>query len=276
VRYDLLHQALVAGYCVGITIDRKPPWNMWEALVDFEYRSISYRNQTKPTLAFIHGICAVYRPRTMVTFFSKLCTLPHGLPFGEDAFVGIDLRMAGYKMLQDNHNIVKTYCPRNIISLRGRGQGFGASSLWKQRVMRWYLSWPRRLPAELALVLAYDTGSWFGNIRYRIEAVWYGFIMFVSSTWVLHIAYILTHKNTYTDFMILHGALSGTALTSAVIRFVGFSPALREGVNPLIVLLVPLMNLTVCLLMCASLVVSVVYYIPWKRIDYHRCFAGAA
>jgi uncharacterized transporter YbjL len=141
--------------------------------------------------------------------------------------------------------------------------------------MRWYLSWPRRLPGELALVLAYDTGSWFGNIRYRIEAVWYGFIMFVSSTWVLHIAYILTHKHTHIDFLVLHGALAGTTLTSAVIRYVGFSPALRQDVNPLTLLIVPIMNLTVCLLMCASLVVSVMWYIPWKRIDYHRCFAGA-
>jgi hypothetical protein len=273
IRHDLLAQPLVAGYGVAIAIDRQPPWNLWENLIDFEYRSISYRCGTKPTLPFIHGICAVYRTRAMTTFFSKVCTLPHGLPFGEDAFVGLDIRLAGYKMLQDNHNMVLTYCPRSLLSCRGRAQGFGASSLWKQRTQRWYLSWPRRIPAELALALSFDTGTWYGNIRYRVEGIWYAFIMFVSSTWILHVVYIVVNNTSHIDFAILHGLLSGTAMLSAVIRYAGFSPLMRQGMNPLILPLVPLMNLTVCFLMCCSLILSVVWYIPWKRIDYKRCFA---
>lgn len=275
IRHDLLSEPLVAGYCVAITIQRNPPWNLWEQLIDFEYRSISYRNGSKSTIAFVHGICAVYRLSRMLMIYSKLCTLPHGLPFGEDAFAGVDFRVAGYRLLQDNHNVVETFCPRQLLpSLwsRGRTQGFGASSIWKQRVMRWYLSWPRRLPSELALTLFYDAGSWGGNLRYRLDFVWYCIVMCVSSLWFLYVVYIAVHGTSLVSFGILHAALSLTSLTTSVFRWCVFPANLRQGLPLTTALMMPLMNVTVCLLMCCSLLVSLLWYIPFKRIDYRRCF----
>jgi hypothetical protein len=150
IREDLLKKPMVAGYCCNIVINK--PNNLLEQLIDFEYRSISYTNSLKSSLQFCHGIIAVYHLRKMITIYSKLCTLPGGLPFGEDSFVGIDFRLAGYKLLHDDLNIAKTYCPDKIISCTSRDQGFGASSLFKQRVLRWYLTWKRTVPQEIALL----------------------------------------------------------------------------------------------------------------------------
>jgi hypothetical protein len=277
VRHDLLAKPLVAGYCVAIAIAKRPPLNLWEHLIDFEYRSISYRNGTKgtsSTISFVHGICAVYRLRRMLMIFSKLCTLPHGLPFGEDAFAGIDFRTAGYRLAQDNYNMVHTFCPRQLFAVCSaqRLQGFGASSIWKQRVQRWYLSWIRRIPAEIALALYYDVGSWWGNIRYRLELVWYLCLMIISSFWVLFIIYVAVNDASWTLLGLLHGALSGTSMLTAVIRYAGFGPLLRSGVNPCVFIIWPFMNMTVCVLMFCSLVMSVLWYVPCKRVEYNKCY----
>ena len=36
--------------------------------------------------------------------------------------------------------------------------------------------------------------------------------------------------------------------------------------------LVPLMNIVVCVLMCVSFILSVLWYIPFKRVHYHQCY----
>lgn len=279
VRLDLLHKPLVAGYCVGIAVKRTPPYNVWEHLVDFEYRTISYRNGGKAslsTLHFLHGICAVYNPTRMLMIFSKLCTLPHGLPFGEDSFAGLDCRLAGYRLLQDNMNVVTTYCPRRLFPplfpQKLREQGFGASSLWKQRAMRWYLSWPRRIPAELALALFYDAGSWAGNLAYRVDLAWYLLLVVVSSAWPFYVVYLAIHRQPWTEFAVLHAGLSATAVGTALLRYLAFPAKLKEGVQPRTILMKPLMNLVVCGLMACSFVLSLLWYIPFRRIDYKRCY----
>jgi hypothetical protein len=280
VRKDLLAKPLVAGYCVGITVKRTPPYNVWEHLVDFEYRTISYRNEGKATLHFLHGICAVYHTTRMLTIYSKLCTLPHGLPFGEDSFAGVDCRLAGYRLLQDNMNVVTTYCPRRLFPPLcggddGREQGFGASSLWKQRALRWYLSWPRRLPSELALALCYDAGSWTGNVLYRLDLAWYLFLLLVSSWWPFYIVYLAVHGGSWAEFGMLHAGLSATAMCTAELRYLAFPAKLKENVQPRTVLMKPLMNLVVCVLMASSFVISLLWYIPFKRINYRKCYTYA-
>lgn len=281
VRTDLLKQPLVAGYCVGITIAKTPPYNAFEHLVDFEYRTISYRNECKAregTSHFLHGICAVYNTRRMLMVYSKLPTLPHGLPFGEDSFAGLDCRLAGYRLLQDNRNVVTTFCPRRLLPpIRGKGreQGFGASSLWKQRALRWYLSWPRRLPAEVGLAFFYDTGSWVGNVVYRLDLVWYLVIVIVSSFWPFYLIKIALAHHSWAMFGFLHLGLYATAMTTAAIRYAAFPDTLKKGVDLRILPLVPVMNIIVCVLMACSFLLSVLYYIPFRRIDYRQCYANA-
>lgn len=281
VRRDLLQQPLVAGYCVGIGIQKTPPYNLLEHLIDFEYRTISYHNEckaSKGTIHFLHGICAIYNTRRMLMIYSKLCTLPHGLPFGEDSFAGVDCRLAGYRLLQDNQNVVTTFCPRRIFPPcvdKGREQGFGASSVWKQRALRWYLSWPRRLPSELALGLCYDAGNWVGNVLYRVDLLWYLVIVLVSSFWPFYMVHIGIKHQSWALLGYLHLCMYGTSTLTALIRYTAFPDTLKQGVDKRVILLVPALNLVVCLMMACSFFMSLLYYIPFRRIDYQKCYANA-
>lgn len=286
VRTDLLAEPLVAGYCVGIVIDKTAPYNLWEHMIDFEYRTISYRNgwkAEKGTIHFLHGICAVYNLKRMLMIYSKLCTMPDGLPFGEDSFAGIDCRAAGYRLLQDNMNVVTTFCPRRLLppvcpgggKNQGREQGYGAASLWKQRALRWYLSWVRRLPGEFALGLTYDTGNWMGNVLYRVDLLWYFFVMFVSSAWPVYMVHIGLQHKSWTMFGLLHTCLFGTTMLTSIVRYLGFPGTLKKDIHMTTFLLVPVMNVTVCVLMCASFFLSLVWYIPFYRVQYRKCYALA-
>lgn len=282
VRNDLLQKPLVAGYCVGIGVHKTEPFNLIEHLVDFEYRTISYRNENRArfgTLHFLHGICAVYNTKRMLMIYSKLCTLPDGLPFGEDSFAGVDCRMAGYRLLQDRQNVVLTYCPRRVfppICTNGlREQGFGASSLWKQRVLRWYLSWPRRLPAEIGLGFSYDAGSWPGNVAYRIDLIWYLFIIAAACGAPLYLIHIGVTHQSFAMLGILHACLYATSVVTAAIRYLAFSPALKENVRLPVLLAVPFFNMTVCFLMACSFFISIFHYIPFRRVHYKKCYANA-
>lgn len=273
IREDILKQPLVAGYCSNIIIDN--PQNILEKLVDFEYRSISYTNSLKTSIQFCHGIICVFHLRKMITIYSKLCTLPGGLPFGEDSFAGIDFRLAGYKLLHDDQNCVRTYCPNKLITCYNkRNQGFGASSLFKQRVLRWYLSWLRRIPAEVSLFLFYDTGTWIGNISYRLDIVWYFFIALVASSW-LFFAIRVFMSNTWEHFGILHGILYFVNLITAYIRFSGFNKTPEQSVKWYVPFFVPFMNIIVCFMMTLSFMIAILYYIPFRRINYAETYKNA-
>ena len=152
IRKDLLEDSTVAGYCCSIGINKSDKFNIWEHLIDFEYRTISIRNRSRnySTLKFLHGIICVYKIDSLLDIYKWNCCLPGGLPFGEDAFAGLQARMIGYKMKHDSQNTVLTYCPNKLFNIGAqRTQGYGASSIFKQRVLRWYLSWPRRFFHEI-------------------------------------------------------------------------------------------------------------------------------
>jgi len=174
--------------------------------------------------------------------------------------------------------VVTTFCPRRIfppLFEKGREQGFGASSLWKQRALRWYLSWPRRLPSEIALGLFYDVGSWTGNFLYRVDLLWYLLLISVSSMWPLYMIKIVLAHKSWAMLGYLHAALYGTAVATASIRYAAFPASLKEGVDRRILLLVPGFNLLVCFFMAFSFFLSLLWYIPFKRISYQKCYAKA-
>lgn len=281
IRTDILEETLVAGYCPAIVIDKPPSSNVWQRCIDLEYRSISYRNfwraQTS-SIHFVHGIASVYNLRRMLMVYSKLCTMPGGLPFGEDSFAGLDFRLAGYKLKQDNFNVVSTYCPTRLfppICGGERTQGYGASSLWKQRALRWYLSWPRRIFGELALAMVYDTGSWQGNLMYRLDLVWYFFIVVVSACWPFYLLYIGTVSHSWYDMGAIHATLVATSIATATLRYKGFPANLKDGVHPTTLLLVPFFNTILLGLMASSFLMSIFYYIPWRRVTYRVCYENA-
>mmetsp|Transcript_11472 Transcript_11472/g.17136 ORF Transcript_11472/g.17136 Transcript_11472/m.17136 type:complete len:869 (+) Transcript_11472:60-2666(+) len=135
-------------------------WNAWR-----NYRSIT------STAWFCHGIIGLWRRDRFMEFLDE-----HPfLPFGEDGWLGIMNLLNGYSMKQELRSIVTTFSPKTLITLPflnlQREQGYGASSVWKQRSRRWFVNAPRRALWRLLLFIFYDTGSLFGNVAFRIESV---------------------------------------------------------------------------------------------------------
>lgn len=276
LRHDLLADPTTAGYCCCIGINKTKPFNIFEHWVDFEYRTISFRNRARnyQTLKFLHGIICVYKLKEFLEIFRFNYCQPHGLPFGEDAFAGVTTRMIGYQMKQDNFNTVLTYCPRTLFSFcSNRFQGYGASSLFKQRALRWYLSWPRRIPNEIALFLCYDCGSWVGNILYRIDCLWYLFVLYVSIIWIHSLQKLTFGGMSLFSFSILRMGFMLISLLSCYLRFFIMNKQERENVSWIVLLTFPVFLLLILFLYGASFVVSIFYYIPLFRVNYKKCFA---
>lgn len=277
IRHDLLADPTVGGYCVAIAVDRNTPYNMWEAAIDYEYRSISYSGQaagTCTTMRFIHGICAVYKLDIVLEMYPKNLSLPGGLPFGEDGYAGLDLRTAGYRMVQDNQNICLSFCPTRLfppLTSKKREQGYGASSLWKQRGDRWFLSWPRHFPAEVGFLFSYKTGSWFGFLAYRVFFMKWFFLSWVSIIWAPFLLFVLTFEQTQISYIILLKVfLYVTGMLTTIIRIAAFPTKLREGIHWSAPLVVPVLGLANSLLRLYGFIKAIYEFIPFRRVGKMR------
>ena len=281
IRDDFLEEPTIAGYTCTIGINKnKNKFFLLEHLVDFEYRTISYRNRSRNihTLKFLHGIICVYKIDSLLHIFQWNICQPGGLPFGEDAFGGLVARNIGYQLKQDHLNIVYTYCPKQFFNFQffktsgNREQGYGASSLYKQRVLRWYLSWPRRVLNEFALLFFYDTGNWIGNILYRFDFIWYIWILSVSSWWIgILIEMTLSFEN-FTNFSYIHFIFYILNIVTSFLRRLSMSKTEQENISWFVPLLFPFFLLMLMFFYSLSFVYSILYYIPCKRVNYKKCF----
>lgn len=276
IRDDLLKDPVTAGYtcCIGIhNIKEKNILSKW---VDFEYRTISYRNRTRNfhTLKFLHGIICVYKIDSLIHIFRWNPCNYGGLPFGEDAFAGLKAREIGYKLKQDHLNTVYTYCPNRFFHFQtNREQGYGASSLFKQRVLRWYLSWPRRLFNEFALLFYYDCGSWIGNFLYRIDFLWYIWILGNASWWIFSIFYIDFFKlNSFLWFIYLHIGFIIMNGGMSFLRTLFMSEKEKEHIEWYIPLTYPIFMFLLLFFYSFSFLLSMFYYIPFFRIDFQTTY----
>lgn len=275
LRLDLFHDASVAGYCCNIEISKSPKYNFWENWIDFEYRTISFRNSSRNfhSLRFLHGIISVYKLESAVEIFRWNRCKMYGLPFGEDAFAGITARTIGYKLKQDHLNTVKTYCPNRLFQFSWSvRQGYNASSLFKQRALRWYLSWPRRILHEIGLCFFYDVGTWIGNIFHRLDFLYYCFLLMVSVGWIYYLLYLILFQNTILPFLYLHLAFFGMTWIMSYIRLAFMEESEKHDVHHLTILTFPLFLLTLLYLYATSFLISLLYYIPFFRVDYQKCF----
>ena len=140
---------------------------------------------------------------------------------------------------------VLTYCPRQFfppLFNNGRVQGYGASSLWKQRACRWFLSWPRQLPLEIWLFLTYNAGSWYGNIQYRVYFLWWLFLNCVSVGWIPYMFFVWIKKESWILVLLLKAMLTVTGVLVAILRILAFPPKLRKGIHPLAPLCSPILG----------------------------------
>lgn len=277
IRKDLLNDPTTAGYtcCIGVN-KSKDQCNILEHWIDFEYRTISYRNRSRNfhSLKFLHGIICVYKLESLIRIFEWNPCNEGGLPFGEDAFAGIQARNIGYRLKQDHLNLVYTYCPKKVFNFSyGRQQGYGASSLFKQRVLRWYLSWPRRVLNEFGLLFYYDTGNWLGNCLYRFDFLWYIWILSIACWWIGILIEMSFSLGTLQNFFYIHfGFYFMNSLTS-YIRVKTMSMKESEHIQWFVPLTFPLFLLLIMFFYSMSFLLSIFYYIPFVRMDYKKCFA---
>ena len=73
----------------------------------------------------------------------------------------------------------------------------------------------------------------------------------------------------------IHATLIATSIATATLRYKGFPANLKDGVHPTTLLLVPFFNTALLGMMAASFLVSILYYIPWKRVQYRICYEHA-
>lgn len=277
LRKDLLEDDTVAGYCCNIQVEKnEQEYNYWENWIDFEYKTISYRNSSRNlhSLRFLHGIISVYKIDCMLEIFKWNPCNVNGLPFGEDAYAGIQARSIGYKLKQDHLNTVMTFSPNCLFNFTNkRNQGYGSTSLFKQRAMRWYLSWPRRILQELGLCLFYNVGTWYGNLLYRLDFVMYVFLLGVSVGWIYYLIYLIVFHQTLLPFLYLHLGFFGVTILMCYFRYFSMRPDEREKTHHKTLLTFPIFLLTLLYLYCSSFLLSVFYYIPMVRLDYKKCIA---
>jgi hypothetical protein len=264
----------LAGYCPHIGINKKEEYDMWEDVIDCEYKSISWRNIVKGyyhTLRFLHGVCAVYRTDRMISIFENNPCLPGGLPFGEDAFAGVTARMKGWKLGQDETNIVYTFCPTNAF-IGDRSQGFGASSLYRQRALRWYLGWPRRHMEETGLTFFYDAGSFFGNVLYRIDYVWYTIMCFLPSIWPIFLAGVVYAWSweAVVLWFILHVLFYANSVICTTIRNFVMQEELKVGIST--ILLTPILSALTSFFYGISFMLALFWYVPFIRDQRKRIY----
>ena len=303
IRHDLLENPKVGGYCIAIGVNRnKESYNLWETAIDFEYRSISYSGQAVGTCAsmrFVHGICAVYKLDIVLEMFPKNFSLPGGLPFGEDGYAGVDIRRAGYRTVQDNQNMCFTFCPPTLfprLTSTAREQGYGASSLWKQRGNRWFLSWPRHFLREVKLLFTYKSGSWVGFLVYRLVKLhmhvlycnifqnvppptlfvllpdrvyfisWL-FLGWMSIIWLPFLLFAIFFQETLFSYIImLKIFLYLTSLLITIIRISFFPTKLRSGLHWSAPLVVPILGITNSFLRVYAFVKAIYKFIPFARV----------
>lgn len=275
IRDDLLKNPTTAGYTCTIGINKSSTFSILEHWIDFEYRTISYRNRSRNfhSLKFLHGIICVYRMDALLSIYPWNVCNEYGLPFGEDAFGGLQARNMGYVMKQDHQNTVYTFCPRLLINLQSvRHQGYGASSLWKQRVNRWYLSWPRRLFNEFGLLFFYDTGSWMGNVLYRLDFIWYIWILSIASWWIGILIEMSISYNNFIKFSYLHLFFYGMNIITSYLRLGSMAKGEREKIAWFVPLTFPFFLLILMFFYSFSFLLSIFYYIPFYRIDYKKTY----
>ena len=276
IRTDLLQEPTTAGYTCTIGIQNAHEKSILEKWIDFEYRTISFRNRSRNfhTLKFLHGIICIYKINHLLSIFQWNPCHIGGLPFGEDAFAGLTARQIGYQLKHDHLNIVYTHCPNQLFSFSfSRIQGYGSSSLFKQRVLRWYLSWPRRLFTEFGLLFIYDTGSWFGNILYRLDFIWYLWILSNACWWVftLSLTTFKSIENIYW-FFYFHFAFFILNGFTSYIRTYFMNHIESKNIPWYIPLTFPCFMFLLLFLYSTSFLISLFYYIPFKRINYKECY----
>lgn len=158
----------VSGVTFGI---RMAGTSLTSRCVDWEFILFSVRRTFRAMLAtafFCHGIVGLWRRDR----WTRLLETHAAMPYGEDAWIGCDALSSNLRIAGELRCWVSTYAPSRLTPFdcrsKQRQQGYGASSIWKQRALRWYTNAPRRLLIRFAQFLHYDAGAISKNFFFRV------------------------------------------------------------------------------------------------------------
>lgn len=179
-----LNDDRVAG--VSFLIRMRYQDNILRQLVDEDYKMYGYFNYTKnySTIPFIVGIGGIWKTE-LFKLATEINPADDIVPYGNDGYEGMVLRLNNYKMKQDLQNYVLSYCPdrlffsfQEFLCIEDNMSGYGATNIWKQRSLRWFRSSYAKFFINLYLLFTYYSkgknicDTIYQNIHYRIHSLY--------------------------------------------------------------------------------------------------------
>ena len=265
-------------------------------LVDFDYLMFNYSNYTQnySTNKLLVGIAALYKTE-LYRLQNVINPATDMLPYGEDGYAGMILRLNNYKIKQDFRNHVLSYCPDKLffslqeIVCGGNPKcisGYNATNIWKQRSLRWFRSSYTKLLVNLYLFFTYISKgktcmkTILENIHYRIVNI-YSFMLIYFAISVLYQLYynINTIEGSYNlqinkttlhipkllvDFLLIHSGLYITNILFILYyKFIMFRKRSDIQITFDVVLLYPLFLIYLFLVRVFGFFGFLLYYLPF-------------
>jgi len=231
---------------------------------DFWYKITDHFHATQAkiaTRAFVPGPAGMWRRDRFIEVFGA----HPALPFGEDIFGGFTTLNMGYAIRAETRCMVTTFAPGILVNCAGGGrvQGYGASSLWKQRAHRWTVSALRITGKSLYSFFTYDTkGGILSNIAFRMYRFREYKIIFVQVMYIPFCVVILSRGFIIEFFLLKFMLFIWPLLRNLYINYICWRNQPQLQVKLETVLLSPFFNFF--LIMCAvhGRLKCLLWYIP--------------
>lgn len=195
-------------------------------IIQYEFLQLSWRNYFKSrwsTMKFLPGIIAVWKRKEFFEIYRENpCRYSSDgkyLPFGEDGWAGYIARKKGYTLKIDLRYAVYTRVPEKICCCGVWGQGYGSSTVWKQRGYRWYRNYLRRLPKETWLLFTYlpkGANRWRKKAVYTVDWVYGLFLVLSSLSIPIVFMQVILAKLPLWVYVAIHGGMYGTGLVNGL------------------------------------------------------------
>lgn len=258
--------------------------------VDLEFLQFSLHRTARSLLStafFCHGIVGLWR-RDKWT--ERLASHP-SMPYGEDAWIGNDTLSNDERIVSDLRGWVYTYAPDRLlprlcwfknyakISPHLRSQGYGASSIWKQRARRWYTNAPRRLGFRFAQLIHYKANKNYNlcarrNLWFRVFMLIHIHRVLFYLTTPLFLAYAVVHTQDPHHLLVslafwVLGILGHRLLRTFLVSFVVYQIDRRLPPQLLTILAYPFYATFLDLCFMYGHWRSILFYIPFFPIQRH-------
>ncbi|CAK0893532.1 unnamed protein product [Prorocentrum cordatum] len=239
-----------------------------------------FANVTSGTSLWAPGIVGLVRRSAFMKVFPDHVFLP----FGEDAFLGTLLLANNWKIKRDMRSNVVTFAPPVFFTpcaSSSREQGYGATSLFKQRAQRWMVTQLRRMTWTFLLLFTFRAGSLWSNIWFRImtvQAPIATLISLLATPWAIVTA--LSHQGLLVWFPFVLRAWTvyyvGSVLQLLVINYCFWRHRPDYQIRWTTILFTPVVNTFISLCRPVGHALSVFYWIPFVPTRVHVFTHGSS